>query len=1229
VGVQKLTQVYGIILALLIGCSAGWAQTAASIQGTVRDPTDLAVSGATIYLENNDTKASRTTATDDSGVFQFQEVTPGPYTIRAEKTGFKSVAVARLEVFVNTPTSVFLKFTEVGQLSDVVFVSGVLPPINSVDASVGSTIERKQIADLPLPGLDVSSLISLQAGIAFTGITDPILPDTRGGAVAGVRSDQTNFTLDGADVNDQQTGGAFRSVLSIPSESIGELRMLTANATVNQGRSSGGQVSAITRSGTNDFHGSLYEYLRNTATNANTFFNNATIDPVTGTSISRPKNNRNIFGGSLGGPIKKNRLFFFVNIEDNIARKEEPQLRVVPSSTLREGILQYIDSDGAIQSVSASQLRAMDPQTIGANADILALFRQYPIGNDPTQGDAGLNFTGLRFNAPLNEDKLSYVARIDYNSPNSRHKIFARGSLSDFTEDAVAQQFPGQPASQILINNSKGTSLGYTWTISSKMINVANWGYTRQGLNYTGSSINPGLTLFGMDDALNFAARNNSRIVPVHNFTDDLTWVKGPHTLQFGVNYRSIHNKRSSEEKTYPTYLSNPGTMEHLGQDLLPDGIDANFQSPYIQAQMALLGTINQSNITYFVNLDGSVIPSPAIPHREFINNEFEWYAEDQWKLPHHVTLTAGVRYSYYSPPWEKNGMQVRADFDVNAWFAKRKDGADQGLPSSTNPLLSFVPAGKANHAAPFFDPDKNNFAPRFALAWSPSFENGLLHKLFGYLGQSSVRFGASKSYDRSGGTYPITADSEGAVGLSTSLMTNTGAYNYETAPRFSGFQNLGSIAVPPPPTVGFPSTPDFSGNIGFMVDSKLRTPYYYTFSFSVSRELPSHLTLELGYLGRIGRKLMVQNDYAAPLVNFRDPKSRQTWTQAAGIIADYLDQGVPADQVPQIPYIENVFAPLATDSTSATAEFYNLASGYAPSWTDLLRSLDASTIYGEHTFFQQQYLWLPTWTNLGKSNYNSMQVILRKRLSTGLQADFNYTFSKSLDNGSAVESEGRGAGQILNAFAPQQTYARSDFDIRHQINSNFIYDLPFGTGRQYGANSNPAVKGLISGWTLSGIVRWRTGFPFATISGNGQAYPTNFAQYGPSTVRPGATLPEVEVTKDAAGGPNIFPDAEKAYDAFQNTRSGFSGNRNVLYGPGFFTLDTGLQKTFKLNSQQQIQFRWETFNVMNTVNFDGRAYPGGNQGISFELDARSTFGQLRTLAGSPRFMQFALRYSF
>jgi hypothetical protein len=227
------------------------------------------------------------------------------------------------------------------------------------------------------------------------------------------------------------------------------------------------------------------------------------------------------------------------------------------------------------------------------------------------------------------------------------------------------------------------------------------------------------------------------------------------------------------------------------------------------------------------------------------------------------------------------------------------------------------------------------------------------------------------------------------------------------------------------------------------------------------------------------------------------------------------------------------------------------------------------------------------------------------------------------------VESEGRGAGQILNAFAPQQTYARSDFDIRHQINSNFIYDLPFGSGRPYGANWSSAAKVLISGWTLSGIARWRTGFPFATISGNGQAYPTNFAQYGPSTVKPGATLPEVKVTKDAAGGPNIFPDVEKAYDAFQNTRSGFSGNRNVLYGPGFFTLDTGLQRTFKVNQQHQFQFRWETFNVMNTVNFDGRAYPGGNQGISFELDARPTFGQLRTLAGSPRFMQFALRYSF
>src|SRR5262249_2266540 len=155
------------------------------------------------------------------------------------------------------------------------------------------------------------------------------------------------------------------------------------------------------------------------------------------------------------------------------------------------------------------------------------------------------------------------------------------------------------------------------------------------------------------------------RKMPAHNLTEDLTWISGRHDLQFGVNLRNIHNKRFTEERSYPFYYSNPGLMKNLGRDLLPAGIAPNFRSPYIRAQMALLGTISQVDVTYFVNRDGSIFPTPYIPRREFINNEFEWYVQDEWKVSRNIKLTAGLRYSYFAPPYEKNGFQVRPNFDV------------------------------------------------------------------------------------------------------------------------------------------------------------------------------------------------------------------------------------------------------------------------------------------------------------------------------------------------------------------------------------------------------------------------------------------------------------------------------------------------------------------------------------------------------------------------------------
>src|SRR5262245_35363023 len=278
-------------------------QSTTSIRGTVSDPTGAIVPGVSVTIEDKGTGATRTAITDDSGRYQILQVPPGLYRLRAELSGFKTVVRDNLQLLVNTPTTLNLKF-EVGQMNESVEVMAAATTINTVDATIGNTIQNSQISSLPLEGRNIVGLLSLQPGVAFTGIEG----DTRSGAVTGARSDQTNVTLDGVDVNDQQNGKAFESVLPLTPDSVQEFRVVTANANANQGRSSGGQVSMVTKSGTNEFHGSAYEYHRNTITTANDFFNNTA-------AVDRPKLIRNVFGGSLGGPVKRDRMFFFFSYE--------------------------------------------------------------------------------------------------------------------------------------------------------------------------------------------------------------------------------------------------------------------------------------------------------------------------------------------------------------------------------------------------------------------------------------------------------------------------------------------------------------------------------------------------------------------------------------------------------------------------------------------------------------------------------------------------------------------------------------------------------------------------------------------------------------------------------------------------------------------------------------------------------------------------------------------------
>src|SRR5450432_1935422 len=513
-----------------------------SISGTVVDPTGKVVPGASLILLNSDTAASREGKSDSAGRYIFSQVIPGKYTLTAKATGLNEVVVNGIELLVNSPASVDISFETIGSQVTTVEVTSEAAQINTYDASLGDAVGEKPISQLPFESRNIVGLLSLQPGVTF--FADPQeRDDYRSGSVNGGKSDQGNVTLDGVDVNDQQNRTAFTSVLRVTLDSVEEFRTTTTNGGADQGRSSGAQVSLVTKSGSNSLHGTAYEYNRNTDFTANSFFNNAA-------GVPRPALIRNVFGGAAGGPLKKDRLFIFGNYEGRRDASASSALRIVPNATFRQGIFTYntctvYNGDGSCANPGTAQLTQtqiatqVDPLGIGPDPAILSLLQSYPLPNDTTVGD-GVNTAGYRFNSSTPLHFNTYIARVDYQVDNAgKHHIFARGNLQNDGAVTGVPQFPGQPNSSTQLANAKGLAIGYTWVISPTLVNNLRYGLTRQAYTDTGVQTAPYVTPRDIDSI--FAqTRNLDAIIPVNQISDDFTWTKGAHTFSFGGVIRHI-----------------------------------------------------------------------------------------------------------------------------------------------------------------------------------------------------------------------------------------------------------------------------------------------------------------------------------------------------------------------------------------------------------------------------------------------------------------------------------------------------------------------------------------------------------------------------------------------------------------------------------------------------------------------------------------------------------------
>ena len=1306
-----------ILFCLAVGKPAGAQTSSTSLRGMVTDASGSAIAGATVTLKNTESGVERTVATDTSGEFQFLQLSAGKYTLNISAQGFANYEQKDLALLVNTPVSTIVQL-KIGAATESVTVTGEAPPLNIVDASLGNSFSETQVKQIPIDGRNVPDLLTLQAGVAYTGNRPDIDKnnDTRSGAVNGARSDQSNFTLDGVDVNDQSNGYAFTSVLPITPDSVQEFRVTTSNYNADQGQGSGAQVALLTKSGTNLLHGSAYEYMRNTITSANDYFVKLA-EQRTGEPNKPPKLIRNVFGGSLGGPIKKDRLFIFGDYEGTRQREQHSAVRAIPTPAMRDGVIRYpcqdptacpatsvtglsgqkYDVPAGYFGLNAAQITQIDPLTsdpswsgpTGPNPVMLSYFQtQYGAftANDPSVGD-GYNYAGYRFRAPYNLNNNAFITRVDYNLTTSgKQSLFWRGSLQNLF-NPQEPFLPGTQSMQTVSDHSKGFALGYTAMLKTNLVNTLRWGFTRHSYGVVGDTNLPWNLFTGLDQGVTYS---HNFQVPMHQLLDDVSWSRGKHTLQFGGNLGFARDPRLSSQHSWnqglgftswmsPTGFANtvspidphnninPATGEAYPQVLV--GAEYSYDLPIL----GLLGMVSDVRANYNLDKSGNLINEGTPIARNYGLNWYELYGQDTWRMKPNLTLTYGLRWSLFPPPWETNGYQSAPTFSLGKQFDQNAKSMQQGIGYDSMQTISFKLSGPANNGPGFYNFEKTDFSPRVSIAYSPRPENGLLRRLVGSGDKTVVRAGFSKVYDRAGLAIINTFDQNAPAGLSTTLQNPCCVDGAGQVARITSLNKVpetnaqGKPYLVPAPAPGFPQTPasgyPYGEAIAWGVDDTLKTPYAYAVDFAIGRELPKQFSVQISYVGRFSHKLLTQRDLMQPL-NIKDPKSGIDYNTAATVLSKLYRAGTPISQVTSqsvgatAAYWQNLIPPSSTgysnfvpncpnDATSdvvqAVYAIYTcfpfvevLALGWIDYYGGLSDGTQSSSIYFGNSgsnpvpggvFLNNQFSSLYAWSSVGSGNYNAMQVNLQKRVSYGVQFDLNYTYSKSIDITSTATRVGYNGGlygsALPNAFSPRQFRGVSDFDTAHQINANWIAGLPFGRGRRFGHDSSGFVDALIGGWQVTGLVRWTSGFPFSVD--NGQSWPTDWNYQGLAEL---STKPKVGVFKQPDGSVNMFGDPVTVLAVRQNDVyhpfPGQSGSRNILRGPGFAGWDMGLDKRWKLPWAEghTLQFRWEVYNVLNQTRFNV-------QSNAPSLTQTQSFGDYTGLLTQPRVMQFALRYDF
>jgi hypothetical protein len=729
-------------------------------------------------------------------------------------------------------------------------------------------------------------------------------------------------------------------------------------------------------------------------------------------------------------------------------------------------------------------------------------------------------------------------------------------------------------------------------------------------------------------------ARHQFRTLNIYQWSDNLTWVKSAHTIQAGGNLRRIRSVDFRDDKVVGS-ITTPvadvgivGSFISIPTSQRPSFIQSADVSRYNQFYASLLGMISQVPALITRDADLKLQPLGTGLLTRSTLKAWEFYGVDTWRWKPSLTITYGLTYNWQEPPVEDSGKQTVITYKDTGKLVDFKDYIQTKLAAANagqifNPDIAYVPLKNAGRSTAF-NTDYGDISPRFSLAWNPSFKSGWLGRMFGDR-KTVIRGGYSLAFDRTNTVQTIIIPTLG-VGFAQTVNV-TGPKNSAGQPFRIGID--GPIPLPTAPAqISSPVVPGkpFGETLSFSVDPNIKVPRNHVVDFTIQRELPWRLLVEIGYIGRFARDLYDDGNLNSVPFMMKDPKSGQTFAQAFDAVAAVLRANATATPPPQ-PYFENFYGAGSTASIAkaqASAFINGNLSTLTQQYLDFL---------GGPVLINQQSLDLLVRVSQAISNYHGMIITVHKRFSQGLSLDANYTLSKSLDQSANLTQNN--VAEFQSSFFPDISYSPSLFDIRHLFNANGSYDLPFGRNHAL-SFSNRALDKFISGWFMAGIFTAQSGLPL-TVAQSAEAF-------GASSVF-GATAGAIPTSRVATGlnssitgsggvgtnanpankgtGLNLFADPEAAFNAFRRIRLADDRRegRGVLRGLSRWSFDWSVGKETKITERVKFSLSFDFFNVFNHVIFND---PG-----SLSLQNKAAFGVITSQNNTPRRIQVGARIDF